>query len=254
MIQTELFSVCFCAAILFYACYSDLKTRTVTNKLWLLMLAVGLPLALYNWHLSGMPFLITLGYSVGFTFFLAYLFFHLNLFGGADAKALIGIALLIPTNPLFAAPIPDPFPFAITTLFNGAIISVLVFPLMFLYNAVKLRPVELKAQLGLAFVGYKRSIDTLASAQRTFQRLLHSYELEGETGGEMVRRALVFGGREIDDDVINELKTYHEQGKIGDTVWVTPGLPYMLFIMAGFFIALLAGNLPFRIILALLSV
>jgi len=253
MIQTELFSVCFCATILIYACYSDLKTRTVTNKLWILLLAVGLPLALYNWYRSGVPFLISLGYSVGFTFLLAYLFFHLNLFGGADAKALIGIALLIPTNPLFAAPIPDPFPFAITTLFNGAIISVLVFPLMFLYNAVQLRPSELRAHLGLAFVGYKRSIDTLASARCTFQRLLHSYGLEEETGGETVRRALVFGGLEIDDDVIEELKRYHEQGKIGDAVWITPGLPYMLFITAGFFFALIAGNLPFRIILALLS-
>jgi preflagellin peptidase FlaK len=253
MIQTELFSVGFCATILIYACYSDLKTRTVINKLWLLLLAVGLPLALYNCYLFGVPFLISLGYSVGFTSLLAYLFFHLNLFGGADAKALIGIALLIPTNPLFAAPIPDPFPFAITTLFNGAILSVLVFPIMFLYNAVKLRPSELSAHLGLAFVGYKRRIDTLARAKRTFQRLLHSYELEEETGGETVRRALVFGGLEIDDDVIEVLKTYHEQGKIGDAVWVTPGLPYMLFITAGFFFALFAGNLPFRIILTLLS-
>jgi preflagellin peptidase FlaK len=124
---------------------------------------------------------------------------------------------------------------------------------MFLYNAVKLRPSELRAHLGLAFVGYKRRIDTLASAKRTFQRLLHSYELEEETRGETVRRALVFGGLEIDDDAINELKTYHEQGKIGDAVWVTPGLPYMLFITSGFFFAFIAGNLPFRIILALLS-
>ena len=253
MINTELFSVGFCAIILVYACYSDLKTRTVTNKLWLLLLAMGLPLALYNWYLSGAPYLIRLGYSIGFTSLLAYLFFRLNLFGGADAKALIGIALLIPTNPLFASPFPDPFPFAITALFNSAIISVIVFPLMFLYNVVTLRPAELRAHLGLAFVGYKRSIDTLASAKRTFQRLLHSYEPEEETGGETIGRALVFSGLEIDDDVINELKTYHEQGKIEDAVWVTPGLPYMLFITAGFFCALIAGNLPFRIILALLS-
>ncbi|HDS44632.1 MAG TPA: A24 family peptidase [Methanomicrobia archaeon] len=253
MMPTELFSVGFCATILCYACYSDLKTRTVSNKLWLLLLAVGLPLALYNGYRSGVPFLIGLGYSIGFTTLLAYLFFYLNLFGGADAKALMGIALLIPTNPLFAAPIPDPFPFAITTLFNGAMLSVLVFPLMFLYNVVKLPPSELRAHLGLAFVGYKRSIDTLASAKRTFQRLLHSYELDEESGGETVRRAFVIRGLEIDEDAIHELKTYHEQGKIGDAVWVTPGLPYMLFITAGFFFAFFAGNLPFRIILAFLS-
>ncbi|MBN1455275.1 MAG: prepilin peptidase [Methanomicrobia archaeon] len=253
MTPTELFSVGFCAAILLYACYSDLKTRTVSNKLWLLLLVVGLPLALYNWYLSGLSFLISLGYSIVFTTLLAYLFFHLNLFGGADAKALIGIALFIPTNPLFDAPFPDPFPFAITTLFNGAIISLLVFPVMFLYNAVKLPPSELRAHPGLTFVGYKRRIDTLASAKRTFQRLLHSYELTEETSGVTVRRALALAGLEIDDDVITELKTYHEQGKIGDAVWVTPGLPYMLFITTGFFFALFAGNLPFRIIMALLS-
>ena len=253
MTQTELFSVVFCAAILLYACYADLKTRTVTNKLWMLLLAIALPLALYNWYRSGVPFLITLGYSIGFTFLLAYLFFRLNLFGGADAKALVGIALLIPMNPFFAAPIPDPFPFAITALFNGTIFSVPVFPIMFLYNTVKLRPAELRAHLGLAFVGYKRRIDTLVDAKRTFQRLLHAYELDEETGGETLKQVFVLGGLEIDDALIETLRTYHEQDKIDDTVWVTPGLPYMLFITAGFFIALVAGNLPFRIMLALLS-
>ena len=247
MIQPDSFSVIVCSVILLYACYSDIKTRTVANELWLIMILVGIPLAIYNFHLYGMPFLNRFGISLLFTSLLAYLFFRLGLFGGADAKSLIGIAVLIPTNPLHSSLIFDPFPFAITTLFNAAVIS-LIGPLtLFFYNLRNLRFEVLRENLGLAFIGYKMHIAALTKPEhKNLLRLLHSYEAEEVEEG-AVKRKYVLGGVEIDDAMIEELKNYRAQGKIGEDVWVTPGLPYMLFITSGFFVALFYGNLIINI-------
>jgi preflagellin peptidase FlaK len=255
MIQAGIFSVVVGSLILLYACYSDLKSRSVANEVWLLMIAVGIPIALYNFYLSGIPFLIRLGFSLLFTFLLAYLFFYLGLFGGADAKALISIAILIPMNPLNASLIGDPLPFAITTLFNAAIISLIVPPSMFLYNLRHLRSERLSDNLNLAFIGYTMRIDTLAEATHKHVRALHVYEEEGggdeEAESGTVKRKFVFGGLDLDDDLVDQLKTYRAQGKIDEDVWVTPELPYMLFITAGFFIALFYGNLILLILTTL---
>ncbi|MDI6886937.1 MAG: A24 family peptidase, partial [archaeon] len=97
----DIFSVVFCFGCLIYACYCDIKKRSVTNNLWLLMIAVGIPFASYNLFIHRIPFLILLTFSLLFTSALAYLFFRLHLFGGADAKSLICISLLIPAHPDF---------------------------------------------------------------------------------------------------------------------------------------------------------
>jgi preflagellin peptidase FlaK len=253
MIQTGMFSVVFCSLILLYACYSDLKTRTVANEVWLLMIAVGIPLAIYNFYVQGIPFLIRFVLSLAVTFALSYLFFYMNLFGGADAKSLISIAVLLPVNPLLSTSlIFYPLPFAVTTLFNGAIISLIVPPSLFLYNLLPLRSAGLQKDLSLAFIGYKMRIDGLAKSKHKFLRLLHSYESAEGAGKEgTVKRKFSFGGAEIDDETIEKLKNYYAQGKISEDVWVTPGLPYMLFITAGFFIALFYGNLILHILTAL---
>lgn len=251
MIQTEILSVIFCSLILLYASHSDIKTRRVANELWILMIGVGIPLAIYNLFLYGMPFLTRFIFSLSFTWVLAYLLFRFNLFGGADAKSLIGIAVLIPTNPFNSSLIFDPFPFAITTLFNAAIVSAIVLlillPSMFFHNLVNLDSKEFRENLSLAFIGYKIRIDALTKPKhKNLLRLLHLYEAD-ELDGDAVKRKFILGGIDIDDEEIEGLKNYRAQGKLGEDVWVTLGLPYMLFITGGFFISLFYGNLILHI-------
>ncbi len=257
MNEPTIFSVIFCMLILIYACYSDIKKRSVTNKLWGLMIAAGIPIVAYNMFIYGTPFLILFISSVSFTFVLSYLFFRLNIFGGADAKCLIAISVLIPVHPGFTLlsyhfPInfnsfimTDPFPFAVTTLFNAAFVSLIAPLSIFFYNFLHLRREELRGNIGLAFIGYKLPIDALTDAKQKNKhiRLVHSYE---EKEGNVERRHS-FGGVEIDNDVVEMLRDYHIQGKIDEKVWVTPELPFMLFITAGFFISLFYGNLIFQI-------
>jgi archaeal preflagellin peptidase FlaK len=256
MIETDIFSVIFCTHILIYACYSDIKKRSVTNKLWLLMIAAGIPIVTYNMFISGIPFLIRFIFSLSFTFVLSYLFFRFNIFGGADAKCLIAISVLIPVHPSFtllsyhfpinfnSSLMTDPFPFAITTLFNAAFVSLIAPFSIFFYNFLHLRREELRKNISSAFIGYKLPIDALTDAKQKNKhvRLVHSYE---EKEGNLERRHS-FGGVEIDNDVVERLRDYHIQGKLDEKVWVTPELPFMLFITAGFFISLFYGNLIFQ--------
>ena len=60
-----------------------------------------------------------------------------------------------------------------------------------------------------------------------------------------VERKVLFGGVEIDNEVREKLKSYAAEGRIGEEVWVTPDLPFMLFITAGFVISILYGNFLF---------
>ncbi len=248
-----LLSIALCSVCLLYACYSDLKTRSVPNELWLLMVLLGLPLAGYQVVRNGIPYLAHYLLALLGTALLAYLFFRLHLFGGADAKGLIAIAVLFPTHPLDSRVLLDPFPFAITTLFNGAIVSAVILPLVFLslfvYNRVYFKPVEVHKDRWLVFIGYRLPITALPKVNYRLLKLLHSFEEDGER----VTRKLIVGSLEIDEERIEELIRYHEEGKIGEYVWVTPGLPYMLFITAGFFIALFYGNLIFELMGLLLA-
>jgi len=228
-----------CMLILLYACYRDIKEKSVTNVLWLIMIAIGIPFAIYNMITLGKPFLIAFSYSIVFTFALSYLFFKFSLFGGADAKCLMGISVLIPYY--HTTTIPDPFPFAITTLLNAAIVSVTVPVFLFLYNLLRLN--TKRGDIAASFTGYKVPIADLGRKRRDL-RLVHVYEDEGGA----IRRKFIFGGLEIDNGIIAELKGYQEQGKIESGIWVTPELPFMLFITVGFFISVLYGNLIFYIL------
>ena len=237
MIQTDFLSIIFCSIILLYACYSDIKTRTVSNKLWLLSIAVSMPLIIYNIFLFDMSYLIALVISISLTTILAYLFFRLGSFGGADAKSLICIAILIPTNHINS--VFNPFPFAITTLINASIISLITLLLMFFYNLWNLEFNEFIKNLKMVFIGYKIHINTLTIKKHVW--LLHSYNED------ITNKKVIPKGVELNNKIIEQLKEYAIQSKL-DKVWVTPKLPYMLFITSGFFISLFYGNLVIYII------
>ena len=252
MVELDIIVVVFCFSCLIYASWRDIKERSVTNRLWLLMIAVGIPLATYNILIYRIPFfLILLTFSLLFTSALSYLFFRLQLFGGADAKSLICISMLIPIHPGFHFfsyhfPISSSlniglvlFPFAISTLLNATILTLTVSFALFFYNLLNLRLDELSENVRYAFIGYKLHVDKLTDLKHT--RLVHSYkEKEGN-----VEKRFIFGGVEIDKGKIEKLKSYAADGELDKEVWVTPDLPFILFITAGFLISILYGNFLF---------
>ncbi|RLG19754.1 peptidase A24, partial [Methanosarcinales archaeon] len=61
-----------------------------------------------------------------------------------------------------------------------------------------------------------------------------------------VRQEFSRSGVVIDDSVMRRLEQLTSRGLIGDRVWVTPGLPFMIPITAGFISATLYGDMLFH--------
>jgi preflagellin peptidase FlaK len=118
--------------LLAIAAWRDVRTRRVPNAFWYPLIGLGIALLAWEWFTFGPGFQrdrlvqATL-LSVGIVVPLSYLFWRFGAFGGADAKALMALAVLFPTYPVFYFPT-EAFPLVVST--------VGVFSLTILTNAV----------------------------------------------------------------------------------------------------------------------
>ncbi|WP_240451981.1 prepilin peptidase [Halostella salina] len=94
-----------------WAAYRDIATRRVSNVVWVPLTAFALALLAWDawtaWTAGEFVwrrFLVPTAVSVGLVVPLAYLFWWSGGFGGADAKALLTLALLIPAYPTYDLP------------------------------------------------------------------------------------------------------------------------------------------------------
>ena len=91
-----------------WAAYRDIETRRVPNRTWLPLLVAGVvALAWDGWLVldqgafSQRLFAVRVVLSLGLVAPLGYVFWRLGGFGGADAKAVISLAVLFPVYPSF---------------------------------------------------------------------------------------------------------------------------------------------------------
>ena len=181
---------------LLYASYTDLKTREVSNTIWLLMLAITPLFAIYTFYHHDGFLLYALSLTV--TFILSYFLFMYNLIGGADTKALICISAVLTTAPFYAL-----------TVLASAVVLALIVPIgLFITNVRNLGWYETYANRRLVLIGYK------PHEVPKFSRLLFHPET-----GEFSKQ-----GFEVTERV--------------EDVWVTPEIPFMVFIMLGFVVCL----------------
>ena len=251
MLNVDTFIVLFCLSILIYASQSDIRKRSVSNIPWLTMIAVGIGLLILRVVTSSTYVLGQAALSLVLTLAVSYLFFRIGLFCAADAKCLISVAVLFPTSPslvilshrfpLFSPVLPEVFPFALSTLMNAALLSMVVPLFLGFRNLLHLGFGGFWQQLGMAFTSYQMPIAQLTTRKQV--RLI--YPCPDKDG--KLRRALAFGGVEINDEMIKQLESYQKAGKLGNEVWVTPELPFIAFITVGFIVALLVGNLVFAV-------
>ena len=94
-----------------WAAWRDVRTRRVPNDVWMPFAALGL--ALLAWEAwARLPlttygdrlFVLRVGLSLGVVVPLSYLFWRTGGFGGADAKAFMTVAVLLPTVPTYRLP------------------------------------------------------------------------------------------------------------------------------------------------------
>jgi preflagellin peptidase FlaK len=222
------------AGILTYASYTDIKTRRASNYLWVIMGVIGAVLLLVQyltigfdniWYLVFIPIMILLMYA----------FFQMRLlFGGADAKALMAIAILVPIQPslvtsLGTFPIWTSFWPGSWTIFCNSVILFLIIPLsLLIYNLAKRN-----VQFPHAMLGYKMSVE---KAKQTFV-----WPLERIKDG---KRKLSYMPKEFDAD--EELKAFENLGIT--EIWVTPKIPFMIPLLVGFIVAFFPGDLLMQLV------
>jgi len=246
MIDIDLLKMIYCTPFLLYSCYTDLQTRRVSNQVWKVMLIGGGLFAAYDIINTGMPALLGLVLSVGIIFIFVYILFQFGAFGGADAKCLIVLAIIIPVYPLIelfgveypltGIPLINLFAFSV---FGNAILLTIVVPLaLFFYNLIELKPREILKDPAYLFVGYKTDISKL---QGRHIKLIHERLLVDGVLQTRFKR----GGVDIEEDIIKELETFAHNDLMNRHVWVTPGMPFIIPITLGFYTAIFFGDLIF---------
>ncbi len=176
---------------------------------------------------------------------LAHVFYQFGLLrGGADAKAFMSIAILVPAYPSLEAGLPlvglAPsiqhavdlmFPFALVALMDAALLLGLLPLALLVHNASRgdMRGIQ-------ALFGYKVSIERVPKFVWLMDRV--------ENGAHV--RILLPRKRE---DRQAQVALLREKGF--DRVWVTPQIPFLIPMTFGFLAAFLIGN--FVIGLMLLS-
>lgn len=240
-----------------YASWSDWRKREVSNRVWAVLAPLAFALTTVQYVFFAQAFLLDYAVSFTVTFVLATVLFYAGAFGGADAKALICLALALPYYPVFLLPNVAFFsPIMPLAVFGNA---VLLAALTVVYAA--LRNSVWKFHKGLKlFEGFEnesiwRKILVLLTGYKvdvaTLEKNAHVYPLEDiaakEAGGDE-RRLLIFPKDETQETIVARILSAGREGKIQDGVWVTPGLPLLIFITAGLVIALLFGDMVWLVL------
>lgn len=246
---------------LFYASWSDYRTREVSNTVWILFAPLAFALTfleIYIYEFSQLTFQLSL-YAVcfGLTATFAIILFYSGGFGGADAKALMCLALALPFYPenMFspllgdASPISQTF-FPITVFSNSVLLAASAAIYMFVRNIFwrqrtgrKLfegahEDESLGRKLLVLATGYRFPIDRL-------KEKWHLYPLEDveDIKNGVKRKLILLPKDEGRDAIVKRLSKAVETGTISNNVWATPGLPMLIFITAGLIIGLLFGDI-----------
>jgi len=243
----EILKVLACMPFLLYACYADIKTRRVANETWVVMFGVGFIFIVADFMELGLPYLIRNILSFAFIFAFVYVLFQFGAFGGADAKVLMVISLIIPTFPaivLFGTSYPlngvPPIDLFAFSVFGNSVLLTVIVPIgLGMYNLAR-NPVESIKKPLYMITGYMTPISKL---EKGHFRMIESYS-QTDSG---LKFRFTRSGTELSNNVIKELKGYLKEGKVKDRVWITPGLPFMIPITAGFITAVVFGDLIFYI-------
>lgn len=258
MIIPLVFTFAVLLVTLLYASVLDLRDRRVPFKTWYPAIAAGIPAValLYGTlFLSGQyQILVTALLLSGIFSLVFYSFAYFNLFGGADAWALIFITAfvpLFPAMPLLGYPPLAFFPFSV--LVNAVIINLFVPAGIFVYNIARGN----RAPLHYLFFGFPVPGASIRAA--------HGFVMEeiSEENGVLVRRFIparellmraLRGERTLytRDLRVNPGKYQRELELFGraGSVWILYGIPFIVPITGGFILAFGAGDLIFAALTA----
>jgi preflagellin peptidase FlaK len=240
------------ATLIFFSLgsYKDLKTREVSDKVWLIYGPIGLALTLGRLILNPPTLVVTIA-SIGLGTLFSFALFYFGLFGGADAKAIICLSATVPLFPSSYAPLMGyvhPF-FPIVVVILGFVCSLSVAVWVTIRNLSSYASLrsgffeglerEPAWKKGVAFItGYRTSLSRLTSTYYLYPM----EEVVEESDGSRRRFHLFFSAEADRDQLVSKLAdSLHKVGSPNE-VWVSPGIPMLVFVLVGLVIALVFGD------------
>lgn len=237
----ELYITALIMGILGYASWKDVNERRVENRVWVLMVCLGLPaglliqLAYYKEY--GIPIALYSLASSAITCTIAVLLFQLGLYGGADAKAMIALSLIRPLkiwgNSVDLVPI--------TTFANSVVLSLSAIVPILGWNTYMhfVRHVKL-------FEGYEAGLPTKILV------LITSIKVKKKELARSMDKYIVIEEWKNGKKYLRLKIKYDEQSTVTHSsqeeyVWVTPTLPFILFILLGYILTLMNVNLALNL-------
>ena len=232
-----------CLAALSYASYLDLRFREVEPAYWYAWLRVLAPLGfmeVYIQHGSGIPqlppghFVVYVLASNAASVIVAYGAYLAGLLGGGDVLALLLIAMGDPITPHTILPP------SLLSLLYGSVTALLITLYHCVLNIVKSRAllIELVRRKGV-LLGLRACFTAYPLVVKEALRRGWLFPAHWELGKYSV----------VEADPPELLAQLAEERGLDGTVWVTLGLPQILFIMIGFLASLLLGDKPLQALL-----
>ncbi len=206
-----------------YASYTDVTKREISDYIWIVFGALALVLLVFE------PNLMDALTSIGFSLIVApivLIIWRIGFFGGADAFAIIVLALLVPQITLTDEMI-TPF----TILTNAILISIIPLFMNFFRNVIEI------AKKNDIFEGFKESRGKKITA------MFLGYRAKNPKYGFSIEKK---AGKNKKLNLVLHHAEYAEFCTTPNT-WITPGVPYMLFITAAFIVQLLYGDVIFNL-------
>lgn len=223
------------------ASFLDIRTREISNKLWLAVLPFSTLVTSLTivTDLTQVPLIVI---SIAITSGIALLIFYLGLYGGADAKALISLSIAHPTASI--PPLHTPL-LPLTTLTNSLLLMLLSTPIALIKNVYWKRATRRALFDGLEHEALWRKIAALFLCVKVSNASIKPYHMIAEQQlEEDIRQLKLFQQIADEDTLVDE--------KVPEFVFIAYSLPMLPFILAGYLISLTIGDLIFHLLTLIL--
>lgn len=207
------------------ASYTDIKKREIDDKIWMIFGGLSVLMLFFTPDITHS--LVTIGIAL-IVAPVALLVWRMGFFGGADAFALIILASLAPSATFSNFQI-NPF----TTLINAVLLSIIPVFVNVVRNIVSILRHE-DIFKGFEDEKQKNKIIAMFVGHRS-KNPRFSFAIERQDGN----------SRKLDFTLKNADSA--EFCSSSDT-WVTTGMPYMIYILGGFIVQLVYGDMIFHLI------
>jgi preflagellin peptidase FlaK len=255
----DFFSIIISFVFLIYGSFSDIRTRQVSNIVWITFLPIAFVVTLFRIFLYTDLLIISL-LSILIITIISIAIFYGGIIGGADSKAIICLGLAMPIYPIFIKEFYHPF-FPISVFINSYVISCGIFLYAILRNLkwLLLKKEELYSGLEseaywkkiLAFIsGYKIDLSDYNNGK------LHYFPLEEikSENGVKHKNFKFFLRIEPEKNKLENNSIENSKMFKSKNIWVTPMLPMLLFITLGYLLTLIFGDIVLRLVSALFGI